>query len=327
MTDNNYDIQDFALTLPITQKALQTAEQFAAEQLTPEKAKQVRRNTLAVFVVNNYFQMMNVPTNLEASDSWSPVMRMFSNVADLEVTGVGRLECRPLQAHESSCYIPPEVWQERIGYILVQIDESSQEATVLGFTQTVTTEELPIRELAPIEDVFDYFQPVTTAAIAATTAVVQRTRVNLSQWLTEVFEAGWQTVDTLLNPAEPELAYNFRKRDFAESNAIEIAVKRGKLIDLGTQLAGYRVALIIEIIPESDQKKHILLQVHPIGKEIYLLPQLQLTVLDESGLVFLEAQSRSEDNYIQLQFSGLPGELFSVQVALGDASIIEDFVI
>ncbi|NER22729.1 MAG: DUF1822 family protein [Symploca sp. SIO1C2] len=327
MTYNNNNIQDFALTLPITQKARHTAEQFAAEQLTPEKAEQVRLNTLAVSVVNNYFQMMDVPTNLEASDSWNPVMRMLSNVADLEVTGVGRLECRPLPADESSCYIPPEVSQERIGYILVQIDESSLEATVLGFTETVATEELPIGELAPVEDVFDYFQPVTATAIAATTAAVQKTRVNLSQWLTEVVEAGWQTVDTLLNPAEPELAYNFRKSNLAQDGIIEVAVKRGKLIDLGAQLAGYRVALIIEIIPESDQRKHILLQVHPLGKETYLLPQVQLTVLDESGLVFLEAQSRSEDNYIQLQFSGLPGELFSVQVTFGDASIIEDFVL
>jgi hypothetical protein len=41
----------------------------------------------------------------------------------------------------------------------------------------------------------------------------------------------------------------------------------------------------------------------------------------------MEAQARSADNYIQLQFSGMPGEHFSVKVALGDASIIEDFVI
>ncbi|NET57701.1 MAG: DUF1822 family protein [Symploca sp. SIO2E6] len=327
MTYNTYDIQDFALTLPITQEARHAAEQFAAEQLTPEKAEQVRLNTLAVSVVNSYFQMMDVPTNLEVSDSWNPLMRMVANVADLEVVGVGRLECRPLGAQQSSCYIPPEIWQERIGYVLVQIDESSLEATILGFTQTVATEELLISQLTPIEDVFDYFQPVTTAAFAATAAAVERTRVNLSQWLAEVFETGWQAVDTLLNPAEPQFAYQFRKRDLTQEDNLELVVKRGKLIDLGTRLTNYRVALIIELIPESDQKKQILLQVHPLGREIYLLPQLQLTVLDESGLVFLEAQSRSEDNYIQLQFSGLPGELFSVQIALGDASIVEDFVL
>ncbi|NEP13843.1 MAG: DUF1822 family protein [Symploca sp. SIO2C1] len=332
MTYNSYDIQDFALTLPITQEARQTAEQFAREQLTPEKAEQVRLNTLAVSVVNNYFQMMDVPTNLELSDSWNPVMRMFSNVADLEVMGVGRLECRPVLANESSCYIPPEVWEERIGYVVVQIDESSLEATLWGFTQTVATEELAMSQLAPIEDVFDCLQPMTiaaatTAAIAETTAAVQKTRVNLSQWLEEVFETGWQTVDALFKPAELEFAYNFRKRDITEDNGLEVAVKRAKLINFGTQLANNRVALIIELTPESDQKKNILLQVHPMGKENYLPPQLQLTVLDESGLIFLEAQSRSEDNFIQLQFAGLAGELFSIQVAFADASIIEDFVI
>jgi hypothetical protein len=41
----------------------------------------------------------------------------------------------------------------------------------------------------------------------------------------------------------------------------------------------------------------------------------------------LEAQARTTDNYIQLQFSGTPGELFSVKLALGDISFIEDFMI
>ncbi|HEY9845691.1 MAG TPA: DUF1822 family protein, partial [Candidatus Caenarcaniphilales bacterium] len=59
----------------------------------------------------------------------------------------------------------------------------------------------------------------------------------------------------------------------------------------------------------------------------YLPPSLQLVVLDESGASFLEAQARSADNYIQLQFSGTAGERFSVQVTLGEVSTTEDFVI
>jgi hypothetical protein len=93
------------------------------------------------------------------------------------------------------------------------------------------------------------------------------------------------------------------------------------------QIAGYPVALIVEVIAGLNNKSDIILQLHPTGNQIYLPPLLQLTVLDESGLVFLEAQARSADNYIQLQFSGLPGEQFSVRVALGDASIMEDFIV
>ncbi len=41
----------------------------------------------------------------------------------------------------------------------------------------------------------------------------------------------------------------------------------------------------------------------------------------------IAARSRSADNWIQWEFRGEPGERFSVKVALGDASIVENFVI
>jgi hypothetical protein len=99
------------------------------------------------------------------------------------------------------------------------------------------------------------------------------------------------------------------------------------VIDLGIQLAGYPVALIVHFTKESENKRNILLQVHPGGGKTYLPPDVELIVLDDTGGVFLEARSRSADNWIQLEFRGEPGERFSVKVALGDASIMEDFVI
>lgn len=332
MTYNTNDIEEFALSLPITRTARQTAQQFASEQPTPQKAEQVRLNTLAVCVVNDYLQqILGIPTDLSKSDSWNPVVRLCADVADLEVIGVGRLECRSLKSHQQTCHIPPEVWSDRIGYVVVQIDESSLEAIVLGFVQTATTEELSVSQLRPIDDLIDCLNSTRSVVpvAAVTCAVVENRRVNLSQWFTDVFETGWQTVEALLNPTELDLAFRFRSADSAvliESEQSDSGHRRGKLIDLGIQLADRPVALIVELTPE-DGKRNILLQVHPTGNQIYLPPLLQLTVLDESGLIFLEAQARSADNYIQLQFSGLPGEQFSVRVALGDASIVEDFVV
>jgi hypothetical protein len=60
---------------------------------------------------------------------------------------------------------------------------------------------------------------------------------------------------------------------------------------------------------------------------MYLPTGVQLKVLDNSGAVFLEAQARSADNYIQLQFRGDLQEEFSVQVTFNDMSIKENFVI
>jgi hypothetical protein len=96
MTRTTYELEDFALTLPITQAARTTAQQFASNQPTPEKAEQVRLNTLCVWVVNDYLEIMGIPTSLTSSDSWNPVIRLCANIADLELPGVGRLECRPV---------------------------------------------------------------------------------------------------------------------------------------------------------------------------------------------------------------------------------------
>ncbi|MEG4249418.1 DUF1822 family protein [Microcoleus sp. Pol10D4] len=104
------------------------------------------------------------------------------------------------------------------------------------------------------------------------------------------------------------------------------AQARGRMIDLGIKLVGHPVALIVYLSPESNTKWNILLQLRPGGGQTYLPPEVQMIVLD-AGEVFLEARSRSADNWIQLEFTGEPGERFSVKVALGDASIVEDFVI
>ncbi|MEP0884768.1 DUF1822 family protein [Trichocoleus sp. ST-U3] len=331
MTFNPHELEDFALPLPITQAARTIAQQFATQQPTPHKAEQVLLNTLSVCVVNDYLQMMGIPTNLAASDSWNPIVRLCSDVADLEVRGIGRLECRPLRSTEQICHIPPEVWSDRIGYVMVQIDESMREASVLGFTPSVTTSELSIGQLRSPEDLLDRLQelmhPITAAASSLAPAF-RRTQANLSQWFNNVFEAGWQTVETLLTPPESNLAFSFRGDVLAPSlEQPEAAVRKAKLIDLGVEIADLSVALVVEINPESEEKTNILLQVHPRGNQAYLPPSLQLIVLDESGSNFLEAESRDADDYIQLEFSGNSGEQFSVRVALGNASIQEDFVI
>ena len=330
MTYSTNEIEDFTLPLPITQTARRIAHQFASLQPTPQKAEQVRLNTLAVYVVNDYLQMMGIPCDISKSDSWNPFVRLVADVADLEVTGVGRLECRPMKAYEQTCSIPAEVWEDRIGYVVVKIDESFREAVVLGYTQTAAIEELPVSQLRPPEDLIDRLSQLMQPKLSPSSVAPSRMRVNLSQWLQDVFETGWQTVEAVLNPAQQNLAFSFRSANtFAETDydSPDTRRRRPKLIDLGMQLSGHPVALIVEIIPGSDQNTDVLLQVYPTGNETYLPPLLQLTVLDESGATFLEAQARSADNYIQLEFSGNSGERFSVKVSLGDASITEDFVL
>lgn len=328
MSDRSDNIEDFALPLPITSAARQLAQQFAIGQPTPEKAEQVRLNTLAVCAVKDYLQAIGIPTDLSACDSWNPVTRLCADVADLEVTGAGFLECRPIKASESICRIPREVHELRIGYVVVRIDEALRQASLLGFVPVAAVEELPISQLQAPEELIDRLDSLMQPAPARSAA---STAVTLSQWFNRVFAAGWQEVEALLNPGEVSPAFSFRSPDTLSAIAIEppsANIRRAKAIDLGMQLdAQHSVVLIVELNPASKQKTDILLQVHPSGSQLYLPPGLELIVLDESGATFIEARSRLADNYIQLLLSGSPGERFSVKVALGEASIVEEFVI
>ena len=134
MTYNLMTPNNIALKLPITSQAIQLAHQFAGQQPTSAKQAQVRLNTLAVCTVNNYLEMIGFGTNLEGGDSWNQIARMGADVADLEVTGIGKLECLPVKAEDTEYTIPAEVWLDRIGYMFVEINLVDREATILGFT-------------------------------------------------------------------------------------------------------------------------------------------------------------------------------------------------
>jgi hypothetical protein len=333
MTYSTHNAEEFALPLPISQQARRTAQQFAQQQPTPQKAHQVRLNTIAVAVVNDYLQLMGIDTDLADSDSWSPVMRLYADVADLQIRGAGRLECRPIYSTGNSdlrCPIPPEVWEDRVGYVVVSLDEALQEATLLGFVPTAAVEELAVSQLQPPEALLDHLDRVLHPMVQRFATTAERSLVNLSQWFQQVFETGWQTAESLLNPAGMTPAFGFRGTPRSGTESVERrepAIRRAKLVDLGIQLARHPVALVVELNPNLNQSVEVCLQVYPTQSQMYLPPELTLSVLDQTGETFLEAQSREADNYIQLIFSGQPGERFSIQVALGDASVTEDFVI
>ena len=300
--------EDISISLPITQSYRQIVTRFAQQQPTYEKAEKVLLNTLAVLVVNDCLQMLGFSTELAASDSWNPAVRIAADIADIVVTGKGRLECRPIRKGEEYCRIPLEVWSDRIGYVVVEIDENLLAGKVLGFVPEVRTERVAIARLQPLETLLIKLHETTTNPL-----------VNLSQWWDNIFDASWQQVEALLNPPQTQLSFSFRNSK-AESNQ---GIKRGKFIELGDNY----LALVLEIQPEYNESIDIRLMLYPTGNLTTLPPSIQLTLLDELGNTLIETQARNADNYLQLQFSGEAGERFSVKVTLGDASITEHFII
>ncbi|MDF5733454.1 MAG: DUF1822 family protein [Rhizonema sp. PD38] len=148
-------------------------------------------------------------------------------------------------------------------------------------------------------------------------------QVNLSQWFQSLFTAGWQPIDEILNLQLGGLTFEFRN-SFPNRRT---SVNGVKLIDLGIQLGGQSLALMLAVSQEKEEKIAIIVQVHPTGNERYLPPNLKLMLL-ESGEVIQQIQSRSQDLYIQLnRFTGLTGTSFSLQLTLDNFSITENFSI
>ena len=316
--------ESLTFTVPLSSSAHHIAEQFRRKQSNQNKGKQVYLNTLAVSAVNFYLRCMGIETDWEVSQSRNLVMLSIMDVADVEIPNLGKLECRPVLPQDKVVSIPSEVWSDRIGYVAVQLDESLRVATLLGFSPTAGNGELPINELRSLEDLLEHLRQIQQTKQV-------KMRVNLSQWFENLFETGWQSIEALLGKDQDNLAFSFR----SASGLSECQVKRAKLINLGVQLGSQSVALLVAlakpaeaIAPETDRKVGILVQVHPVGEETYLPPNLRLALLSEAGDILQDVQSRSQDNYIQLKrFRGNPGESFNIQVAFGDATMTETFEI
>ncbi|GAA6614781.1 DUF1822 family protein [Scytonema sp. NUACC26] len=153
---------------------------------------------------------------------------------------------------------------------------------------------------------------------------IHKVTSNLSLWFQNIFSAGWQNLDDLLSVQQKALMVQFRN-DFGLN---EKCVKRAKLIDLGIQFGSSSFVLLIGLKTEVDGKIGVRVQLHPANEEVYLIPDLRLILLSQTGTILQEVSSRSDDHYIQLKkFKSSPGICFSVQVALNDVSIKEDFVL
>ena len=161
---------------------------------------------------------------------------------------------------------------------------------------------------------------------------------DLSLWFQNIFAAGWKSLDQFLEKEAfsgdslmsknltqpiPRLAYQFR----SNSTLNEFPIKTAKLIDLGMELKGTAVILLVGIALENQTKVAIRVQLHPADGETYLPPNLKLSLLSDAGVMLQEVQSRSHDNYIQLKrFKSPAGKAFSIQLSLGNANITENFV-
>ncbi|NJM95090.1 MAG: DUF1822 family protein [Acaryochloridaceae cyanobacterium CSU_5_19] len=280
-----------ALSLPITRTGRLQAQAFQQQHPQPEKAEQVYWNTLAVWVVKDYLNLMQIPCDLEGSDSWSPLMQTVADQADLAISGLGRLECRPIFPGQTTCHVPPEVWSERIGYVVVMFDPTERQGHLLGFTPTVATAELPCQSLQPLDALLVHLNELVAARQSTAQTNCSLLYTNLNQWYQGLFEQGWQAVESLVPKPSSALAYNFRSiMDLAASslNHQPVRVKRAKIIDFGAPMPDLSLVLALNLLESAaSDLQSICVQAFPL-QEASRLPLICFSSCWMTSRIFFE---------------------------------------
>ena len=293
---------------------LSKANQTRQLQASPARAKQSYLNVLAVYAVEFYCQCMGI--DAQADDSASPIMQTLLDIADLKV-GDSRFECRPVTPQQDMCLIPPEVMEDRSGYVMVEVNVEESTATILGFRATVTDGVLQRNALQPLDDLIDLLLPSDPIGeqLQSVAASLTQLPTMLGNWLNNVFETPWQP---------PELAFAVSHRGVkmsTEDSTGEQFQERAKVVTLHQAC----FVIVVQVAAIDADKLDITVKVHPGNDQI--LPQgLLLELLDDDGDVAMMAIAQAADNFIAINFQIETQEPFGARLTLEGDSLTEPFV-
>ena len=317
-----------AASLPLALTAHRRAQDFQRRHSVPAVQKRVYLNTLAAYAGATYLERRGYDIDWSQSYSHDPAQQTLLDVADVMVSGVGRLECRPVLPGASEIAIPAAVSSDRIAYLAIYLDASLRQATLLGFTATrpvptgdVTS--IPLSDLQSPETLGSFLEQQATEAVP----------VRLSRWLQQTIETGWQAVaDTVAELTAPSPTFAFRSGAAAETGTDAAdrplppvpQIGQSKSITLGTGAAAVTVTLLVGLIPQESDELEIWVQVSPAAGQTRLPTALRLAILDAADAAVMQAEARDTEA-IQLKFVAAIAEQFSVQVVLGDRTYTERF--
>ncbi|MEO0645732.1 MAG: DUF1822 family protein [Cyanobacteria bacterium J06650_10] len=327
-------------TVSLSLSAHAQAETARKQHRQPAQAKQAYLNALAVYATHTYLDCMAFDSAIATNHN--RMQQTLLNSAPLTVNGSDQLECRPVLPTETELFVPPEVQCDRLGYIAIRLSEDLKKATLLGFIESVNSDYTPLSQLQPIEQLTEKLAHLISRSKAAKTDSTQAKVADptrLSNWLNNVVEAGWQTLDSLLESVsrQDQLALGFRSApevsdapatqqtpsDIQSDNSV---IQRCKQIQLEQNAENLDVILQVGFFQQSINEVEVWVQLRPIETQSLLPTSLQLRVLDQNDHDVMQAEARSTEA-IQLKFVGTVGEQFSLKIDWQSTSFIESFVI
>ncbi|MDB9374887.1 DUF1822 family protein [Nodularia sphaerocarpa] len=320
MTDKLNLLRELAIPFPIPPSFRRQAKAYASQYFTQEAQKRSYLNTLALLVANGYLRLLGFETNLSKLERWNALYRLWSEGNELELSGLGNLECCVITPGQETVILPPETsfpaetWSDgqrpiigdskallqadRIGYLFVEIPSSEHNAKLVGFLPAceITDAEIAIADLQSMDDLIDYLVPAEKVQTNdLTREFAERKITYLRNWLNNIYTADWQ-------PSMRDL--------------------RGATCKKKLNLAGQIFELQLSISQSEDEL--MLVRVIVQGENAYLPGGMQVSVPDESE-IYTETVNEVAD-LISIPLELLSGEEFWVELRLGEDSIREYFI-
>jgi hypothetical protein len=297
MIDQPSKSPDLAMPFPITSAARRQARAYAAQYFISD-TREIYLNTLTVLVADNYLRLLNFQTNLAQPQRWNAVDRLWNKASELELMGLGKIECRAVLAGQTVVFLPPETWVDRIGYLFIEVAVSEKVAELVGFLPAILLKipdaEVVMANLQPIDQMIDHLTDLEEFTFPKEFVSYQTTY--LKNWLNNIYEAGW----------EPALR--------------DLSVTTGqKKISLSEQV------FVLQIYISQGSDKLTGVRVNVRAESGFLPKGLQVSVPDENE-IHMETVNEPAD-LIVIPLELLAGEEFWVDLQIGTDSIREYFIV
>jgi Protein of unknown function (DUF1822) len=302
MNDRLNTLWDLAIPFPITASFRQQARTYALQFFTQATHERVYLNTLALLVADGYFRLLGFQTNLTNAERWNATRRLWSEANELELLGLGNLECRVTTAAQQTVFLPSETWANRIGYLFVEIASSQKVATLIGFLPAFDPDtsgaEIAIADLKSMDEMIDYLAQqeasLQNKIDNLTIEFAAKKITYLRNWLNNVYQDNWE-------PATRNLSAATCKKK------IELV---GQILEMRLDVFPSNEAIAVTVIVQRESG------FLPIG--------LQVSVPDESDIYTETVTTPADLISIPLEFSS--GEEFWVELRVGEALIREYFI-
>jgi hypothetical protein len=308
--------QSASIKFGFSDKNIQLAYKIAAQSANSALHSHLYLNALALQVAMLYCRGLGLNPKSELADSSQIAWSLMTGSFDLYLPNLGSLECCAVLPGATHVAIAPESWGNRIGYLVVEVDELAQSATFLGFIRCADEQlSIPLAKLESIDALLDHLEALEQSFIMHSC---------LNQWLQNAelaTKAGWTIVQKLTSPTSSQLAVRLAP-PLSSSLHQPLQFKRSLSLARGTD----RMGLFLGLQQLNHQKMGITLSLRPETPCQTLPNDLSITLTGGDDQVHLSVQPKTTDHFL-VNFSGTAGDHFAVLIKIGDISYSESFEI